>query len=195
MLYHFHVTENAKQIMQEEGESQLERKNNSVWVIGETLEECVNLALTEDRMRKATMYYAQQAAQAVKDNAVEQIPDTCKDTFLYHRKNKYKGVLPKIYGGGVADVAADGLASVCNMPVEEMTEGKAAVMCFSLWQDMIFAHTTPSERRFAEDFLAFYGESMENSALFYMFCGFLGGMDFARTTSRLQEKKGQKVTL
>lgn len=182
MLYHFHVTKNAKQIIEEEG-GRVQNTPGTMWVIGESLQECIEYAQASERMRQATIAFA------------GQIPDTCKDTFLFHRKNKYKGVLPKKSGGGIAEVAADGIESTCNMPIEDISEGTAAIMCFSLWQDMIIAQTTPSERRFEEDFLAFYGKEMENSALFYVFCGFLGGMDFARITSKLQEKKGQKVTL
>lgn len=182
MLYHFHVTKNAKQIIEEEG-GKTSRTADAMWVIGETLQECCDLALADERMRQATMLYAQQAAQMTADKY--------KNIFSFHRKNNYKGVLPKKMHGGTAEMIAETRERLHPADAEEPTEGHSAMMCFELWQDMIVSQAAPSERRFANDFLALYGKNAENSALFYMFCGFLGGMDFAQVTNNLMIEKGQ----
>ena len=177
MLYHFHVTKNAKQIIEEEG-GKTSRTSCAMWVIGETLQECCEIALADEQMRQGE-------GLAVQD------PDKYKNIFNFHRKNNYKGTLPKKLHGGTAEMITETKERLHHAETEEPTESNSAMMCFELWQDMIVAGTAPSERRFAKDFLALYGDNMENSALFYMFCGFLGGMDFAQTTNRLQTKKGQ----
>lgn len=75
-------------------------------------------------------------------------------------------------------------AGLQEAPDDSMTEAQAAVVCFSLWQGMVADGEAPNPNRYKADFLDFYkdAEVGTNAPLYFMFAGFLGGLDFANRT-------------
>ena len=62
-------------------------------------------------------------------------------------------------------------------------------MCFELWQDMLIAGTAPDVKRYEKEVLDFYGDMLAgtHAPFYFMFMGFLGGLDFANMADEAQE--------
>lgn len=60
-----------------------------------------------------------------------------------------------------------------------LTEGKAAVLVFEAWMEMLVNGEVPDCKRYHDDFFEYYGNKVKSDkAHFYlMFCAFVGAMD------------------
>ena len=77
---------------------------------------------------------------------------------------------------------------------EEPTEAQAAIMLYELWQDGLIAGTMPDCKRFEADFMDFYKEvcAGTHAPFYFMFMGFVGGMDFINKLDSMKEAAGQQ---
>ena len=77
---------------------------------------------------------------------------------------------------------------------EEPTEAQAAIMLFELWQDGLIAGTMPDCKRYEADFMGFYKEicAGKHAPFYFMFMGFVGGMDFINKLDSMKEAAGQQ---
>ena len=73
--------------------------------------------------------------------------------------------------------------------MEGMTEAQATITCFELWQDMFLNGNLPDPNRYEKEVLDYYGKSLvgKRSPFYFMFMGFLGGLDFATATEEPAE--------
>lgn len=63
---------------------------------------------------------------------------------------------------------------------DEITEAQVALMFFDSWQDALIEGAVPHCGRFESEFMELYKEHhiREKSPLYYMFMGFVGGLDY-----------------
>lgn len=80
-------------------------------------------------------------------------------------------------------------AGLQEAPEDNITEAQAAIMCFEIWQEMIINGTAPDPRRYEAEVLDFYEGVLAgtNARFYFMFMGFIGGLDFANQTDKAQE--------
>lgn len=73
--------------------------------------------------------------------------------------------------------------------LEGLTEAQAAIMSFDLWQSMIIDGTAPDPNRYEAEVLDFYKDVLagKHTPFYFMFMGFLGGLDFAKISNDTQE--------
>lgn len=92
-------------------------------------------------------------------------------------------------GSGLYDRLQEGAAGLQEAPEDSLTEAQAAIMCFELWQDMIINRTAPDPRRYKAEVLDFYKGVLAgtHAPFYFMFMGFIGGLDFANQTDKAQE--------
>lgn len=64
-------------------------------------------------------------------------------------------------------------------------------MCFELWQDTLLNGTAPDPKRYEAEVLDFYKDILagRHAPFYFMFMGFLGGLDFADMTEKAQRNK------
>ena len=74
--------------------------------------------------------------------------------------------------------------------LDNMTEAQAAITCFELWQDMLINGTAPDPKRYEAEVLDFYKDVIKgkHAPFYFMFIGFLGGLDFADMTKKEMEE-------
>lgn len=91
------------------------------------------------------------------------------------------------YYGKHSNKGAAGLQE--EAPEDNLTEAQAAIMCFELWQDMIITGTAPDPKRYDAEVLDFYKGILAgtHAPLYFIFMGFIGGLDFANQTDKAQE--------
>lgn len=77
--------------------------------------------------------------------------------------------------------------------LDNMTEAQAAIMCFELWQDMLINGTAPDPKRYESEVLDFYKGILAgtHAPFYFMFMGFIGGLDFANQTDKAQESAAE----
>ena len=91
---------------------------------------------------------------------------------------------------GLYDRLQEGAAGLQEeAPEDNLTEAQAAIMCFELWQDMLLNGTAPDPKRYEAEVLDFYKDVLagRHAPFYFMFMGFLGGMDFENMKEKAQE--------
>lgn len=91
---------------------------------------------------------------------------------------------------GLYDRVQEGAAGLQEeAPEDNLTEAQAAIMCFELWQDMLINGTAPNPKRYEAEVLDFYKGILAgtHAPFYFMFMGFLGGLDFADMAEKAQE--------
>lgn len=83
----------------------------------------------------------------------------------------------------------EGAAGLQAAPDDSMTEAQAAIAGFELWQDLLINGEIPNPTRYKTEFLDFYKGKIAGpgAPFYYMFAGFIGGLDFADQIDKTQE--------